>query len=128
MCQLGFYKYYKTDRKANRLSSNLLFERLMYLHCLIHRTAKSGHRRCSVKKSVLRNFTKFTGKHLCQSLLFNKVAGLRPAILLKKRLCHRCFPVNFLKFLRTPFFTVHLRTTASQLQINYKRSFRMETV
>ena len=30
-------------------------------------------------KGVLRNFTKFTVKHLCQSLFFNKVAGLRPA-------------------------------------------------
>ena len=30
------------------------------------------------KKGVLRNFTKFTPKHLCQSLFFNKVAGLRP--------------------------------------------------
>ena len=29
------------------------------------------------KKGVLRNFTKFTGKHLCQRLFFNKVAGLR---------------------------------------------------
>ena len=28
------------------------------------------------KKDVLRNFAKFTGKHLCQSLFFNKVAGL----------------------------------------------------
>ena len=37
---------------------------------------RSSHRRCSVRKLVLRNFTKFTGKHLCQSLLFNKVAGL----------------------------------------------------
>ena len=27
------------------------------------------------KKGVLRNFTKFTGKHLCHSLFFNKVAG-----------------------------------------------------
>ena len=27
------------------------------------------------QKGILRNFTKFTGKHLCQSLLFNKVAG-----------------------------------------------------
>ena len=27
-------------------------------------------------KSVLRNVTKFTRKHLCQSLFFNKVAGL----------------------------------------------------
>ena len=30
------------------------------------------------KKAALRNFTKFTGKHLSQSLFFNKVAGLRP--------------------------------------------------
>ena len=29
------------------------------------------------KKGVLRNFAKFTRKHLCQSLFFNKVAGLR---------------------------------------------------
>ena len=66
--------------------------------------ARSSHRRCSLKEGILRNFTKFAGKHLCQSLLFNKVAGLRPAALLKKRLWHRCFPVNFVKFLRTPFF------------------------
>ena len=36
------------------------------------------------------------------SLFFNKVAGLWPATLIKKRLWHRCFPVNFAKFLRTP--------------------------
>ena len=56
---------------------------------------------CSAKKSVLKNFTKFTGKR--QSLFFNKVAGLKPAPLLKKRLWHGCFPVNFGKFSRTPF-------------------------
>ena len=55
------------------------------------------------KKGVLRNFIKFTGKHLCQSFFFNKFAGLRSATLLKKRLWHTCFPVNFVKFLRTPF-------------------------
>ena len=32
------------------------------------------------KKVVLTNFLKFTGKLLCQSLVFNKVAGLRPAL------------------------------------------------
>ena len=37
---------------------------------------RSSHRRCSLRKSVLTKFTKFTGKHLCQSLHFNKVAGL----------------------------------------------------
>ena len=29
-----------------------------------------------IVKSVPKNFVKFTGKHLCQSLFFNKVAGL----------------------------------------------------
>ena len=52
---------------------------------------------------VLKNFTKFTGKHLCHSLSFNKVTCLRPATLSKKRLWHSCFPVNFAKFLKTPF-------------------------
>ena len=37
---------------------------------------RSSHRRCFVKKGVYRNFAKFTGKHLCQRLFFNKVAGL----------------------------------------------------
>ena len=34
---------------------------------------RSSHQRCSIKKGILRNFTKFTGKHLCQSLFFDKV-------------------------------------------------------
>ena len=54
------------------------------------------------KKSLLKNLAKFTGKHL-QSLFFNKVAGIKPATLLKKRLWHRCFPVNLAKFLRISF-------------------------
>ena len=70
---------------------------------------RSSHQRCSVRKSILGNFTKFTGKHVCQSLFFNKVVGLRPATLLKKMLWHRCFPVNFAKFPRTPFFTEQRR-------------------
>ena len=60
------------------------------------------------KKVVLKNFLKFTRKNLYQSLFFNKVAGLRPANLLKKRLWNRVFPVNSGEFPRTPFFTVHL--------------------
>ena len=35
------------------------------------------------KKGVLENFTKLAKKLMCQSLFFNKVAGLRPATLLK---------------------------------------------
>ena len=55
------------------------------------------------KKNVLRNFANFIPKHRCQSLFFNKVAGLRSAKLLKKTLWQRCFPVNVPKTLRTPF-------------------------
>ena len=33
---------------------------------------RSSHRRCSLKKGVLKNFAKVTGKHLWQSLFFNK--------------------------------------------------------
>ena len=29
-----------------------------------------------MKKGVVRNFAEFPGKHLCQSLFFNKLAGL----------------------------------------------------
>ena len=62
------------------------------------RNTEAVARRCSVKKV-------FSGKHLCQSFIFNKVAGFRAA---KKRLRHRCFPVNFVRFLRTRFLTDHL--------------------
>ena len=36
--------------------------------------------------------------------LFNKVVGLRPGTLLKRRFWHSYFPVNNVKFLRTPIF------------------------
>ena len=66
--------------------------------------------RCSVKNVFWKFREIHTRKHLCQSLFFNKVAGLRSATLFKKRLWHKCFPVNFAKFLRTFFFTEHLRS------------------
>ena len=33
---------------------------------------RSSHQRCFVKKGALKNFTKFTGKYLCQSLFIKK--------------------------------------------------------
>ena len=39
------------------------------------------------------------------------ILNMRPATLLKKKLWHRCFPVNFVKFLRTPF----LQNTSERL-------------
>ena len=45
---------------------------------------RSNHLEVFCKTSVLKNFGKFTGKHLCKSLFFNKVADLKSANLLKK--------------------------------------------
>ena len=50
------------------------------------------------KKDILRNFAKFTEKHLCRRLLFDKVAGLRPATLSKKKeLLAQVFSCEFCK-------------------------------
>ena len=46
---------------------------------------RSSHRRCSTNKGIVKIFSIFPGKHLCQ------------------RLWHRSFPVNFDKFLRISF-------------------------
>ena len=35
---------------------------------------RNSHQRCSIRKSVLKNFAKFTGKRLCQSLLLRDLA------------------------------------------------------
>ena len=82
---------------------------------------RSSHRSFSVKKGVLRNFVKFTGKHLCQSLFFNKVAALASNFIKKKRLWHRCFPVNFTKFLRTPFLQNICGRLLLTFQLNYRK-------
>ena len=68
-----------------------------------------------MKKGVPRYFRKFTGKHLCQSLFFSKVASFNPATtLLRNKPWYICFLVTHLKFLRIPFFIGHLQTTSSE--------------
>ena len=57
---------------------------------------RSNYQECSVKKGALRNFAKFTGKHLCQSLFFDKVqvpANLYEHIFYRAHLgdCFWCF-------------------------------------
>ena len=77
------------------------------------RQVRSCHPDVFCKIIVLRNFPKFTGERVCQSLFSNKITGLIPVTLLKKRLWYKCFPVNFAKFLRTPF----LKPVASEADI-----------
>ena len=85
-----------------------------------------------MKKGVLRIFTKFTGKHQCQSVFLNKLAGQRPATLLKKRLWHReafnfikketlalVFSREFCEISKKTFFTEHIWATAYEYLIEF---------
>ena len=63
------------------------------------------------KKVVLVNFAKFTGKHLCQNLFFNKVAVLRPAGLLEKETLAQVFSCEFYEINKNNFFTEHFHAT-----------------
>ena len=95
---------------------------------------RSSDQRCSVGIGVPRNFTKFTGKHLCQSLFFNKAAGLRPEAcnFIKKETLTGVF-LCFANFLRTPFsqntswrlllFKVNNKDTRTTPICQWRRSF-----
>ena len=65
---------------------------------------KSSNRKCSIKKMFLKILQNSQKKHLHWSLFIIKLQGSGP---IKKRFQHRCFPVDFAKFLehivyRTP--------------------------
>ena len=59
-----------------------------YRHFQVYRSRRP---RVFCEKGVLRNFSKFTEKHLCQSLFFNKVAG----IAIKKETLAQVFSCEF---------------------------------
>ena len=101
-------KYPKNDNQICQLLSSACFQK--------HFSSSRADVFC--RKGVLRNFTKFTRKHLCQSLFFNKVA------LLKTRLWHRCFPVNLVKFLRPPATSLKKRLWHRCIPVNFVRFLR----
>ena len=59
--------------RANKLFLNVEKNRTC---CILKTKYRSSCPEVFFKKGVLRNFAKFTGKHLRQSLFFNKVADL----------------------------------------------------
>ena len=63
---------------------------------------------------VLRNFAKFT-RNTCARVSFLIKLQALASNFIKKRLWHRCFPANFAKFLRIPFFTEHLQRLRNSL-------------
>ena len=76
-------------------------------HCEIFlsvfRKYRSSHPEVFCKKSVLKNFAKFTGKQLCQSLFFNKVAG-QACNFVKKETLVQVFSCEFCEIFRNTFF------------------------
>ena len=75
--------------------------------CCCHRKGKTAPAGVLQKKLFLRiyqNLQENTCPRVSLLIIFS---------LLKKRLWHWYFPVNFVKCLRTPFFTEYLRVTAS---------------
>ena len=89
---------------------------LINLHLTCYR---SSHRGCSVRKGVLKIFSKFTGKHLCQSLLFNKASACN---FIKKETLAQVFSCEFSKISKDTFFIEHLWATASFETLNYALS------
>ena len=65
------------------------------------------------KKGVLRNFTKFTGKHLYQSLFFSKVAGDFNCNFIKKETLAQVLYREFCEISKNTFFTEYIWTGAS---------------
>ena len=63
---------------------------------LKHAKGRSSRPEVFYKKGVLKNFAKFTGKHLCQSLFLIKLLA-EACNVIKKRLWHRRFLMSFAK-------------------------------
>ena len=71
-----------SPKKMIFILENMVFLLKYHIHWHSRKSPRSSHWKCSTRKGVLKNFGKFTGKDLCQSLFFNKATGLRPATLL----------------------------------------------
>ena len=72
--------------------------------------SRSSDQRCSLKK-VFWKISQNSQKNTCAGVSLIKLQAFRPATLLKERLWHMCFPVNFAKFWRKSF----LQNTSGQL-------------
>ena len=98
--------FYTKETKARRL--------FLHQENFSHKKRfRNSHRKCSVRKGVLRSFPKFILKHLCQSL--------RPSAynFVKKETLAQVFPVNFPPF--SWFEQAHMKHGSSTCQKTYKK-------
>ena len=81
---------------------------------------RGSQRRCSVRKGVLRNFAKFTRKHLCQSLFFDKFAGQENLT--------QVFSCEFCEIFKDTCCTEEPRATASMCPLDKKVKTNQSTM
>ena len=77
-------------------------------------------RRCSIKKVFL-DISQNSQEITCARDSFLIKLQVWPVTLSKKSLWHRCFPVNFAKFLRTSFLQNSSGGCFCKLQVNKKK-------
>ena len=75
---------------------------------LKRRTTETVAQRCSVKKVFL-EISQSLHENTCARAPFLIKCRPQACSFIKKRFWHRCFPVNFVKFLRIHFLIEHLR-------------------
>ena len=73
------------------------------LHFGLGKTFRSSHRRCSIKKGVLKISANFTGKHLCWCLFLIKLKACRPTTL-----STQAFSCEICKIFKNTYFEEHL--------------------
>ena len=76
------------------------------------------------KMGVYKNLGKFTGKHMCQSLFFNKVAGAS-CNFIEKEILVQVFSSEFCKIFKNIFLTEHLWTTTS-VYVNFDYAIHVD--
>ena len=82
---------------------------------------RSSHRRCDVKKVILKNFENVTGKHLCWSFSLTKLQAWGTATLLKNKLEKGVFLRNLQNF----WENVLWRTSVKDCFYKYARVLNM---
>ena len=96
--------FYAVTGQKLQIILRIMFEQALSSNIMLCRSSSSE---VLCKITFLKFFAKFTGKHLCQSLFFVKVASLYPPISLERRL-FSIFRENF----KNTYFVEHLGTAA----------------
>ena len=111
-------KFWLLDVQISSLPQHKKFADLCHLRVSIYDAKlivyRSSYPEVFCKKGVLRKYTKFTRKHLCQSVL-NKVTSLHPVVHSKRN--------SGIGVFKKTSFIEHLRTTASKYIVTFKEPF-----